>query len=44
MSKSNYSKPELDVEKYTPIDVITTSINDANDLHSTDDYNYGGGN
>ena len=41
MFKSKYEKPDVKVEEFTRVDILTASTNDTDDLHSTDDYNYG---
>ena len=41
MLKAEYSKPEIKVDEYTQVDILTASDN-SDDLHSTDEYNYGG--
>ena len=42
VSKSKYVKPEIEIERYEAADVMTASTDSQNDLHNTDDYNYGG--
>ena len=42
--KAEYIKPEMEVEEYTPVDVLTGSTDTSGDLHNTDDYEYGGKN
>ena len=39
--KEIYTKPVVSVEEYKTVDVITTSVGDDDDLHSSDNYNYG---
>jgi len=41
MLKSEYIKPEVEIEKYLPVDVLTESTDSSGDLHNTDDYEYG---
>ncbi len=31
----------MEIEEYASVDVITTSVGDDDDLHSSDNYNYG---
>ena len=42
MSKTKYVKPEIEIEKYEAVDIMTASTDSSGDLHNTDDYNYGG--
>ena len=42
MSREKYVKPEIEIEKYSTVDVMTASKSNIDDLHSTDDYQYGG--
>ncbi len=34
----------MEIEKYSPVDVLTASTESGGDLHNTDDYEYGNNN
>ena len=41
MSREKYVKPEVEIEEYSAVDVMTSSKSTNDDLHSLDDYDYG---